>query len=661
MINDIPLQYIIESSKIFKNNPQICHETKNKMIKILKEYGSIEFIINVIVRIADRQYVSHAHYSDPIAESPIIPFVSGMFLTYNNLEIKHVSLKIIEDFIKTAGDYFMYFKLDLGNKKENELEEVHMLKVRAKFEKIMKDFCPKNFPHQYYDYMEYVFSPLKNQLNIKYGFIISDAMKFNKILREKFWESILNNNNKKYQNNSLIIDINEYHKIYNLNKQKLRNYLSTFSCQLGEQHDEFNDPLSKNKIFDKPVIKLNINKFVILNVNFFMYTLDAHLEYIIKSNKESDKNTWDKFVKLRSKYIEDRTYEYFSRIFPNDAILRNIYYNDDNNQPREIDLLVIYDNKIYIIESKSGGIPQSVLSDGTYLEKYLENILKKAKDQTSNVKKYIQTKSTIKFYNSKNDTILHGIDNNRTYEYFSIYITRESLGQFSANLHTLSPYNFFNTNEYPLCISITDLDFITDLLDDLLYFIHYIKKRLIIQYDNSITMMRELEFLKYYMKIGGVITMDCHYNDSSVHRTLLTKSFDPIEKYYTKMIQKPKLSIPSNLKKLLSDIKNYHEYKFTDVTNLLLEFPYDKQKNINKKIHENNKKIFQNKTNKNFFIFDNKLSIGFSYYAFNEITDKLTNKIYIKFIKQKKKHNLDKCTCIIYNSLSKKIHHIFYE
>ena len=182
-----------------------------------------------------------------------------------------------------------------------------------------------------------------------------------------------------------------------------------------------------------------------------------------------------------------------------------------------------------------------------------------------------------------------------------------------------------------------------------------------IQYDNSITMMRELEFLKYYMKIDGVIPLDGQYKDSSTHRTLLTKSFDSIEKYYTNVIQKPELSIPNNLKKLLSNIKNYHGYKFTDVTNLLLEFSSDKQKNIDKKIHENNKKTLQNKTNKNFFIFDNKLSIGFSYYAFDKITDKLINKIYIKFIKQKKKHDLDKCTCIIYDNLAKKIHHIFYE
>ena len=46
MINDIPLQYIIESAKIFKNNPQICHETKNKMIKILNvNYAAINRIL----------------------------------------------------------------------------------------------------------------------------------------------------------------------------------------------------------------------------------------------------------------------------------------------------------------------------------------------------------------------------------------------------------------------------------------------------------------------------------------------------------------------------------------------------------------------------------------------------------------------------------------
>ena len=78
--------------------------------------------------------------------------------------------------------------------------------------------------------------------------------------------------------------------------------------------------------------------------------------------------------------------------------------------------------------------------------------------------------------------------------------------------------------------------------------------------------------------------------------------FDLFEQYYVFGEKKPRIEIQSTLAELIKNLEKYNQKGFTDITNVLLDFPICERQLIGEKIKEALNKIERNDKPNGFFI-----------------------------------------------------------
>ena len=635
---------------------------KNKLEEKLREYGSVELMANLAIKeIYDQSFLFH-NPANPMGENPFVAYSLGLFLSNNNIGAKEPHPNQLNEFVELLSQYFNAFRLSLMYMDETTHTIKDSITFLSQQQKILDDGNHHIYPNQKDDYYQQVFSPLGNYFVAKFGFSVQDAIHFvstfsvqlhkhmenrYKFAVEKYHEAeeqlkkpemapLLKQHNKKNitpehicgfyadairlggSKNILTINVDGYCKQQNItNVEVFRKYLNAFSCVLGEQFESFESPLTDNILFYKPIIKLDNNTFFLPKPDFLDDKLDRLLEFLLKEEKQFQSNIWNKFVKLKSGYLENKSFEFFSRVFPKKCLVRNAYYWIGHDR-MEIDLLAIYDNKIFIIESKSGNLPLSAKQEGQeQLQIRLTDLVKKALQQAASARDYIKSQPKVKLWNRAKDQVLLEIDSSQTnYEFFFIDVTLEYLGAFATDPKSIEVFDFFKENEYPWLIYLHDLDVVTDLLREPIYFIHYIEQRLIAQKQHVLSSSFELSLLGYYLKNG---TLQPHLLDDlkNTPKIMLTVDFvDSIEEYYLNRKRKPQLTIPKKLEELLLNMQKYHQRGFTKITSLLLDFPSPDQQFIAESLDKKlNNTIKTGEDDGFLFALDSPFKMGFSYFT----------------------------------------------
>ena len=140
----------------------------------------------------------------------------------------------------------------------------------------------------------------------------------------------------------LIINIDDFCRSNKITqKSKFTNFLNTLSCTFGEQFQNFNDPLDENIISFKPFIQLDKYNYFCPMVTSLIPKLDLILENLLIDEKKNQTDAWHTYEKAKSKFLEDKTCEFFSRIFPQKCVHRNLFYQM-NGKRYETDLLIIF-------------------------------------------------------------------------------------------------------------------------------------------------------------------------------------------------------------------------------------------------------------------------------------------------------------------------------
>lgn len=635
---------------------------KNELRKKLLEYGSIELMANLAVKETYEQSPMFHNPLNPMGENPFVAYSLGLFLSNNNLKAGEPHPNQLSEFVELLTRYFDAFKFSLMRLDDKNQQPEDSIAFLSKLQKIGDDLNPHMFPNQKDDYFQKVFVPLNDYFVSKYGFSVDDANRFVDIfadrlgahmhdryklsyekyheVKEQFTKPEAVELLKEYEknnvtpeqmlhfyadtirlsgsNNILTINVDDYCTEQNIeNKDVFRKYLNTFSCTFGNQFKEFEDPLSDNIIFYKPIIKLDDDTFFLPKPDFLHDKLDLLLEFLLEGEKLSRSDIWNKFTALKSDYLENKSYEFFSRVFPEKCLFQNACYWVGRDR-MEVDLLIVYDNKIFIVESKSGNLPLSAKQDGYgKFQIRLMDLVKKALLQATGARDYIKSQSEVKFWNESKDKILVEMNSSENdYEFFFIDVTLEHLGSFATSLKNLDAFNFFRENEYPWSVYLHDLDVITDLLNEPVYFIHYLEQRLIAQNQNIFSAALEFSLLGYYLTHGTFHTRVITDSKNVGSISLLTDFMDPIEDYYLFNKKKPQLVIPTKLEELLLNMQKYRQKGFTKITSLLLDFPLPYKKSMEKKL----KRIFE-QTSKdrvpNGFTMslEKPFDIGFSYFT----------------------------------------------
>lgn len=596
------------------------HQLRKQLEAKLNEYGTVE----LMAFLAIREYFLKTIFYDSTearSEKPYMKYLFGLFLSNYNLNASRPTMDQIDKIEELVLKYFKSFQmlLILSNPPNNKNWQMNF---SSQLQILNEDVDPRAYSHQKNKYLTQVFIPLNYHFVSKHGFTIEQTFDFSRNIainitskmKNEMHQLQLANLEKTFVNLSriLIIDVEDYCTKHNIgDKSAFKNYLNTFSCTFGEQINEFSDPLSENILSYKPIIKINENTFVMTQPLLIADTrLDLLLSHLLENEKQNRSPVWNKFNELKSTYLENAAFEIFEKMFPN-CVYKNAHYKFQGKEG-ETDLLVMYGNRVLIVESKSNNIPTYAKQLGNKeMEKRLQDIVGKGCAQATKAKKYIQFNSKATFWeDAKQRKVLVETDTTKNdYKFYYIGVTLEDLGNLGTNPKNLEPLGYFSDNEYPWLVYLYDLDVISDILTEPIYLIHYIEQRVNMHVLNNLESSSELDFLGLYINNGHFSKADTKtYVDGSY-----IKQFDD---YYVRDGKKPKLAIPTNFESLLLDMQGHYKEKFTDAACLLLDFSYSHKVAIMDWIAKKNNKSIQTKKPAMFTIPDYDDKIGISYIAY---------------------------------------------
>lgn len=377
---------------------------------------------------------------------------------------------------------------------------------------------------------------------------------------------------------------------------KIEKYLNVYSSKQGDQSIT-SDVLIDSVLIYKP--------FMIWEGKYFcpaptdvISSLPAFFEKILEDEKLSNPPTraWDRYQKAKAYFVEDKAEEYFLRIFPKSSVFKNVIYNFNENI-EEADLLIPYDNKLIIVQAKSGSLNDAARRGA---EKSFKNAIKKLVEdsyhQGVKVRDYIEKNSDTSFRLQANNEIIFqsNTKSHQLTDYIFISLTLESLGILSARIKELRSLGLFKSNEYPIAMSIYDLDTITSILPaSPSILLHYIKQRINSQNEGLFVFHDELTPFGWYLETGCIRKpFDPEYEDIT-HISVDTDYLTKFDNYYLRKGEKPTIVFEDEWVSLIQRIEEIGNPGFSEITEQLLNITSEMRKRLIERIQETYKKKYK--------------------------------------------------------------------
>ena len=229
-----------------------------------------------------------------------------------------------------------------------------------------------------------------------------------------------------------------------------------------------------NEIKYKPLIKISNKYYILLEQKFYDNFDKVAIQGICeKLNSEAQE--------IRAKYtsnIENVVMEYFNNILcSKQSYIKNYYIY--NNKILENDILIVYDNNIFIIEVKAGSFTPELASDDLDSHKVsLKNLIEKANEQQNSLENCLIENKKINIYDSNNKKRRNKkaeIKINDDTKIFKIIVTAESFNDIEARIDKVKILSL-SSNTLVFCLD--DLRVYSEYFDQHpCYFIQYLLQR----------------------------------------------------------------------------------------------------------------------------------------------------------------------------------------
>jgi len=633
--------------KGLKKSASKKNKIKEELIELIKDVDCIELLCHIsFLNSLTPQPYSDFFY-DKISEdlkvfkdNPSIQFLAGLILKYKNFNGRQLQEGDIRRSVSLINEYFFSYRdhLILQKSEKEKVSEKDGVILISRLQKIIGQINPNLYPFQIDQLINDVFHKLKDYYFDTYGFTPKDALNFSKRIvgryerlvqkrvresqgskkkaekelkesvkgeeiRKMFRASYSTKDDEEILNlyyqfiffylpqEIFLFKIDDFCKEENIKKtESFRNYVNVLSCKFGE-NEEYESILDDNIICTHPIINIDDKYHFSPAFSDLIGQLPLILETLLEPEKLNQSELWERYQKkAKSKFTEDKTCEFLSRVLPNNIFHRNLSYNYKGKE-REVDVLFKYDNKIFIIEIKSGNFSKAAQRGAVKrLQSDLKKLIERAYTQGMEVENYIRSTKRAIFKNKKDEETI--IDFDETMDSFIlINITLEPLMSLSTGLKRLRSLGLFQEDEYPWSVNLFELDIITNHIESPGIFIHYLESRLKALDKDIFYGIDELAFLSYYLSRGNLytpLTGDGNEVDLVFLENSLVLDFD---RYYLLDGDKPTLEIEDEWKKIIKLLEKFkNNLGHTNVISALLDVPHDSRnmmiKRINKIINE---------------------------------------------------------------------------
>lgn len=597
-----------------------------------------------------------------LTDKPTLHFLAGLCLKNGNPSNKHPNNQEIVKTMDLLDKYFLYDfqELILQSAKKKKVSDLDVLILSARLQKMVSQINPNIYKFQLEDFLQNVFSKLDNYFVKKMGFTVSDALNFGRKIMQRY-ERLLNRRRDKAKEAGetaksklrdpirgaelretlgkkniteeefmefcavslmftltkeiFVFGADEFCKDERIKEiEKFKNYLKALSCKFGEVNKGFDSPLDENKIDTRPIINVNNGKYFSPIPKDLIFNLPLIFEMSLSEEKQGQTRIWQKYTKQKTQYTENRIYEYFSRLFPENHIFKNLKYTYQG-QNCETDALLLYDNKIFVVESKSGAFTSHIRHGNILrLRNQLRELVEKAYQQGRRVRDYIKSTETAIFKNGKGKKVLKIRFKPDQNDFFLVNVTLEPLMELGTGLKKLQSLGLFVENEFPWSVNLFEFDLITKHIPSPTIFIHYLERRLAAQDEDVFRSFDELSLLAWYLKHGNFYIPLGKDNSVPTGIFLDGSLVGMFDNHYLYGKQAPKLRIQPDLKKIIEILEILHPIGYSNIASALLDFPHKDRRFILKNISKLIEKTKEDGKQHSFTaLYKDNLDIGFSF------------------------------------------------
>ncbi|HPT86308.1 MAG TPA: SEC-C domain-containing protein [Bacillota bacterium] len=361
-------------------------------------------------------------------------------------------------------------------------------------------------------------------------------------------------------------------------------FIDALSLGIGEYTSFFDgSEFSGWPIVELPTKKKPFIKIGGISYGFDYYSLFDNIYRAIQKEifrlRPEYVDTWNKRQNLAS---ENMVKTLFMKLLPGAKAFTGNYYpvNNSLKQMNENDLLIIYENYLFIIEIKAGSFPQTPpIKDFDAHVRAFRKLVQEADSQCSRTLRYLNEHQPALFYDFNKQKKFE-IDNiSKFTEVFLLSVTVDNFNAFAAKAEKL---NFITLSSETIVISYDDLLVYEKYFESPIYFLHFLRQRKSAIKISQITMNDELDHLGMYI----------YYNNYSIacsefpeEDKLIWYGFrQDLDDYFCKLylpninITKPQQDIPLEIKEIVQLLEQGTDENRIEVAHFFLDMSPEAKK-----------------------------------------------------------------------------------
>jgi len=648
----------------YVNNNDVVKELE-EIVKEFEPIGLLSYVSMYIHTISTSIAHDNSKKFDPLKAYPVLPFLAGLCLKIKKQSNTQVKFLEIDKILELLSIYFENIMTeDFKDSKEKLDFDIRLLKIFSTVQYLTSQMHPYAYNFQITDLLNNLTGKFNDYFLEKKGFTVQEAIHFGEMITnwhiQKFNASLHEINQRVEKTKNMLkdpeqirqlqdaygqnVDLNDLLEQYTLNqyfsyaksvyvfdineiiknnemldKKKLSQYLFTLSCKIGDGDPKFDSPFDNNVIFKKPLIDIGKDQYLCPIPHYLFHNLFGIFEEFLEDEKKNDIKIWNRYVTEKTNYVEDRSEEYLSRLFPKDSIHRNLHYDLEGNP--DTDLLIPFDDKLFIIEAKSGDLTDSAKRGSVIrLEKDLKKLTEEAYQQGKRVRNYVNSVENAIFRDEKGNIKLEIKRESGNIKCFLINVTLEPLMSLGTQLKKLRALGLFKDDEYPWTIDLFELDIITRHVLSPTIFIHYLERRLDAQIEDNFLGADELAYFSWYLQIGNFYSFPIK-DDKTDAIGLSGELVEPFNDHYSYGKDPPKLKIEPELLEMIKSLELLRDKGYSNVTSILLDLDHTTRELLLNKIQNTINKTLKDGKRHDTLIVYPILKIGITFLSFPKHDD----------------------------------------
>ena len=294
------------------------------------------------------------------------------------------------------------------------------------------------------------------------------------------------------------VNKNEVQSICNVSDSEWKSLISMIGCDRARRC-ELKHHLD---VIDYPLPVFSDGRVLIINLAGCLLTVFERFDSDAKSEPSFASGKYQQHI---SDYLEINADACFQRLFPRESVFRGLTYPDPDRLDgglAELDIAVVWPPFLLICEAKSKQLRFRPI--GADIGRFCTDVKANIEDG------FQQARRFAKYVDGVEEIILKEENGGRTLkiakselrETFAVSISLRRLVSMAGQLATLQEMGLFKDGRFPWAVALDDLDIITRFCPSSDVFLHFIKRRIMLEKEEVRYAGSEIDFFGTYLNSG---------------------------------------------------------------------------------------------------------------------------------------------------------------